>query len=164
MRTAVGLLCRRGTQRAPILTLYSQFTDNVLLHIRPALRRHTSEIGPKGEREKSPWGYLSRTIRWSGGYRRHLRQFNLIMNVYRRVRQGELPEGQERRCPGVTTSATVLSGWHSIKMKKMENALPRVHSPFRLAKSAPMGGLLAGRPLRWCLHFQFSIISPDMPV
>ena len=51
-------------------------------------------------------------------------EFNLIMNVYRRVRQGELPEGQEK-VPWGTTSAHRAIRLALNKNEKMENALPR---------------------------------------
>ena len=46
------------------------------------------------------------------------------MNVYRRVRQGELPEGQEK-VPWGTTSAHRAIRLALNKNEKMENALPR---------------------------------------
>ena len=63
----------------------------------------------------------------SGAYRLHLilwYKFYHLHNIYRRVRQGELPEGQEK-VPWGTTSAHRAIRLALNKNEKMENALPR---------------------------------------
>ena len=69
-------------------------------------------------------------------------EFNLIMNVYRRVRQGELPEGQEK-VPWGTTSAHRAIRLALNKNEKMENAPSKVHSPFSIFNSQLFRGFLS---------------------
>ena len=102
---------------------YSQFSDNVLLHMRATLRRRNTRGIAQRARE-SPLGdtcvaQFVGLVATDGTC-----EFNLIMNVYRRVRQGELPEGQEK-VPWGTTSAHRAIRLALNKNEKMENALPR---------------------------------------
>ena len=82
--------------------------DSVLLHMRFILRKRNITVLRDS---------------FSRYYGRHLRvSFN--DGLYRRVRQGELPEGQEK-VPWGTPSAHRAIRLALNKNEKMENALPR---------------------------------------
>ena len=81
---------RQSGYRSVSFSAYSQFTDSVLLHRPEILRRRNITVLRNS---------------FARYYRQHLR-IQFINRLYRRVRQGELPEGQEK-VPWGTTRRTV---------------------------------------------------------
>ena len=67
---------------------YSQFIDSLLLHISVTLRRRDTSVSRNS---------------FTRCYRQFLR-ITIINNLYRMVRQGELPEGQEKVPWGATSA------------------------------------------------------------
>ena len=92
---------RQSGYRSVSFSAFSQFTDSVLLHRRFTLRRRDTSVSRNS---------------FTRCYRQFLR-ITIINNLYRMVRQGELPEGQESVPCGITVPRSFLTRYTACHLR-----------------------------------------------